>query len=864
MVQDKEIQVINFTKFVDADKKTAKVYDLVNGELIKSVGGNFWNGSFETINIPYTELPDFIKSMEAGEFIVQGIHQNLHFGNCPTDAARKKDLFPFSNEAGLLIIDTDAMNMFAGISTLDDLVAALVKIEPALKSVMKFCSSSASSYVEYKGFNSGLRGVHTYLPICSALDNKTIIEALHIRSVNAGFAYPKVTKAGTIKINSLVDTALKTSNQPVFEGGAILNDAAITQAPVFKLYEGGILDVSKIHPLTDAERSKYAESVERLRATVLDEANVIKATSVIKRGSVIRVKSPQTSKKNSEFIAGKAINDNLLYGQFIIRLETGEEVTIQSILDNPKKYHLAVCSHPLDEEIADKTIIYSDQARPIIHTFAHGEEVFYLHPEIAAWEINLINHVEFFNQTHTQVIFGGKHKIMRTVDASIHTDNPVTYEYINIEELKKIYSNTSIQVGEKKKGKEFEPVFKDKITAWATHPQCCVYTGGVVFKPSEILPENYYNLWQGFAIMPKSGASTALIKQHIEDIICNRNPDLIKYFYDWVAFTMQRPEVPVGAALVLRGEKGCGKGILGHFLRKIWGNHGMHISNPDHLVGNFNNHLANLCFLFADEAFYSGDKSHEGMLKALITEPTMMIEPKGVDSFSQPNFLKIFMATNSDFAVPASKDERRYGVFDVSSDRINDDEYFCALGDACKDKAVQSAFLYEMLNRDISDFHANNIPETQGLKDQRLHSLPAHGQWLADSLTQGYFNLRFQCEYSTLGSSWQTEVATNALYASYTEWCNVNKKNQYDMVTVTVFGKYLKGIFVGKKLKGDLRGYVFGDLDAAILTFQNHEKVDLGIERESKTEPFTDWFNDYNADEVGSASVLDATHTMSH
>ena len=554
----------------------------------------------------------------------------------------------------------------------------------------------------------------------------------------------------------------------------------------------------------------------------------------------------------------------MLYGQFIIRLETGEEVSIQSILDNPKQYHLAICSHPLDEEIAGKTIIYSDQPKPKIHTFAHGEEVFYLHPDITVWEINLINHVEFFNQTHTQVIFGGKHKIMRAVDARIHPDNRVTYEFINIEELKKLYASKSIQVWAKKKGNDIEPVFKDKITAWATHPQCCVYIGGVVFKPGEITPKTYYNLWQGFAVNPKSGASTALIKQHIEDIICNRNPELIKYFYDWVAFTMQRPEVPVGAALVLRGEKGSGKGILGHFLRKIWGSHGMQISNPVHLVGKFNNHLADLCFLFADEAFYSGDKQHEGILKALITEPTITIERKGIDAISQPNFLKIFMATNSDFAVPASKDERRYGVFDVSSDRINDDEYFCALGGACNDKAVQSDFLYEMLNRDISDFHANAIPETQGLKDQRLHSLPAHGQWLADSLVQGYFSHRYQCEYSTLGSSWQTEVATNVLYASYTEWCNVNKKTQYDMVTVTVFGKYLKGIFVGKKLKGDVRGYVFGDLDAAIFTFQNHEKVDLGIERESKTEPFTDWFNDYNADEVGSASVLDATHTMSH
>ena len=182
--------------------------------------------------------------MEAGEFIVQGIHQNLDSGNCPTDAARNKELFPFSSDAGVVIIDTDSMNMFNGIDSLDGLIAALVEFEPAFKSAMKFCSSSASSYVEYNGVNSGLRGVHTFIPNSSSIDNKTIIETFHIRCVNAGFAYPKITKSGTIKINSLVDTALKTSNQPVFEGGAILNHPDITQYPQFKLYEGGILDVS--------------------------------------------------------------------------------------------------------------------------------------------------------------------------------------------------------------------------------------------------------------------------------------------------------------------------------------------------------------------------------------------------------------------------------------------------------------------------------------------------------------------------------------------------------------------------------------------------------------------------------------------
>jgi hypothetical protein len=44
---------------------------------------------------------------------------------------------------------------------------------------------------------------------------------------------------------------------------------------------------------------------------------------------------------------------------------------------NPKKYHGAGCAYPLDESIFGKSIIYSDQEKPIIHTFAHGGESFF-------------------------------------------------------------------------------------------------------------------------------------------------------------------------------------------------------------------------------------------------------------------------------------------------------------------------------------------------------------------------------------------------------------------------------------------------------------------------------------------------------
>lgn len=372
---------ISFTQFVDADKKSCKSYGLVDGVITKSTAGNFYKGTFETINIPHTQLPNYIISRRPGEFIVQGLHESLALGNCPEDATRAKELFPFADKAGLLVIDTDSMDQYGGVSGYDDLMAVLHRIEPAFSSAMKFCISSASSYVEYNGVNSGLRGVHTYIPIDTAKNNRTIIEILHIRSVLAGHGYPMITLSGSVKINSLIDTALKTANQPVFEGGALLNHPAITQVQQHKTYEGGLLEANAIKPLTDCERDNYTLIAARLKGSVADQAEVIRSVYLKDKCIAIKEKFPDLSDKQALNIAKKSVLNNDLYGQFTIQLETGEAVTVQHILNNREKYHGVACVHPL-EDIVGKTAIYSNQDKPLIHTFAHGEENYYLHQNL--------------------------------------------------------------------------------------------------------------------------------------------------------------------------------------------------------------------------------------------------------------------------------------------------------------------------------------------------------------------------------------------------------------------------------------------------------------------------------------------------
>ena len=109
-------------------------------------------------------------------------------------------------------------------------------------------------------------------------------------------------------------------------------------------------------------------------------------------------------------------------------------------------------------------------------------------------------------------------------------------------------------------------------------------------------------------------------------------------------------------------------------LRKLWGSHGGYVSNGKQVTGNFNGHLAALCFLFADEAIFAGDKQAANAIKSLITEDVISIERKGLDITQERSYLQIAMASNHDWMVDASADARRFCIFDL--DIIPDNDVF--------------------------------------------------------------------------------------------------------------------------------------------------------------------------------------------
>lgn len=254
-----------------------------------------------------------------------------------------------------------------------------------------------------------------------------------------------------------------------------------------------------------------------------------------------------------------------------------------------------------------------------------------------------------------------------------------------------------------------------------------------------------FNTWEGFAIEPKRGSWKHTLK-HIYEILCNKDRAKFKYVMRWLAWCVQNPGRQAEVALIFKGKKGAGKGaILTHF-SKIFGRHGIVIANREHLTGKHNAHLESSCFLFADEAYKPGDREVEGILKNLITEPSLAVEPKFRNLKITRNCLHICMATNDEWIIPATEDERRFFINQVDNKYAKGEcsdykreQYFKKVWEELEADGL-NAMLYDLKYMQLEEYHPRyGIPMTEELKKQISMSLPKVKTAMFYFLEEGLF-----------------------------------------------------------------------------------------------------------------------------
>ena len=227
-----------------------------------------------------------------------------------------------------------------------------------------------------------------------------------------------------------------------------------------------------------------------------------------------------------------------------------------------------------------------------------------------------------------------------------------------------------------------------------------------------------FNSYGGFPILDIPHTNTAdpqPILNHIRDCWANGDDALYNYILDWFGQAFSTPWDKTGVVLLLYGEQGAGKGfLLDHVLKKhIYGEMCGVSAGLEPLTQRFNSIIMDKLLMIANEVS-SGESFHNTFdkLKALITDPTMVCERKGIDSTSDyPNFINFIFTTNNADAVKLGRGDRRYVCLECSDRFKGNYDYFEKLRDSCTAENSRSFFEYCKIRPRSGS--VRNIPMTE-------------------------------------------------------------------------------------------------------------------------------------------------------
>ena len=362
---------------------------------------------------------------------------------------------------------------------------------------------------------------------------------------------------------------------------------------------------------------------------------------------------------------------------------------------------------------------------------------------------------------------------------------------------------------------------------WLKHPERKEYTK-VDFLPEIETPDGVFNMWKGFAVKPKGGLEKIpFFHELLDEVICSGNEKWAVYLWGWLAHMVQCPEEKPGVAVVLRSDaQGVGKSRFAEYIGSLLGRHFRTVTHGRHIHGNFNSHLKDTLMLFGDEAVWGGDRSTESILKQLITEPSMIIEMKGKDVFEVRSFLRLMLATNSEWAAPVSLTDRRYFVLNVSSSKKNDYDFFENLINE-QNHGGSEALLKVLMNFDLSDFEVRDIPETPARLDQKMLSMEPIEKWWLEILS----NEDFLVGGKILDFDAMNRVAKLDLLHSFNEHTKVYKPKHIDWVAKRLCTQFKKIVPFANDIRSGStpREYEFPSLNECRLFFAEKYSLDTDI-----------------------------------
>lgn len=374
-------------------------------------------------------------------------------------------------------------------------------------------------------------------------------------------------------------------------------------------------------------------------------------------------------------------------------------------------------------------------------------------------------------------------------------------------------------------------------TIWMKHSRRRQYEQ-VVFEPGQPREidaggrDKRYNLWRGLAY-PAVKGDCSLYLDHVRNNICAGDETKYNYTIKWMAYAVRNPGEQGHVAIVVQGLKGVGKNVFAEGFAALFGQHGIVVSDQGRVLRNFNAHLRDKCVLVADEAFYAGDRRHQGQLKTLITGDTLQIEAKGVDAVTVRNLLHVIIISNDPHIVDATDDERRYLVMRCGREKIQNTTYFAAIVNQLEHGGYEALHYHLLHEVDLTGFEVRSAPHTAELYEQMAYSL------------RSVDNAWFECLYNGAIPACVNDDGTAWLSGTvFAEWAKKQSNTRWHRISSRAVAMLL-----GETVKGHQSGMGWQQKQREEARHRFWDVPTLSQCRElwSKLRFKTEWPNDGNA-----------------
>lgn len=297
------------------------------------------------------------------------------------------------------------------------------------------------------------------------------------------------------------------------------------------------------------------------------------------------------------------------------------------------------------------------------------------------------------------------------------------------------------------------------------------------------------------SLLDESDVDLQPILDHI-NIMANHDEASAKFLLQFLAQIVQQPAILPGIAILLYSEEGAGKDILiDWFGDYILGSHQYYkVGDICNAFKGFNKLMSGKLLLHADEVCKQTlTKAKMEDWKRLITNGTITIEKKGVDSTSERSFCRSIATTNNLDSLKVSGTDRRFVVFHSSSEKRKDKMYFDTLYAFLQKEEVQSSFYKYLMDVDISDFHHTKRPETEMYKEMKQNSIDKVLIWILNS--EDDFN-----EERLKATEWLQK---------YNDWAERNKFAPHNVTSFgIVMNTYISKNIIKKVIPGRISHYI--------------------------------------------------------